>query len=200
MQSQRRYALIPLLLSAILLQTATWAKTPSRLWGSDGSAWTPASRLPDFSFAGYHFGESQIPTVPVAANVLKFGAVGDGKTDNTEAFRKAVESTQKGAILVPAGRYILTGQITITKSGVALSFDYHSNAPTRTCSPRLRSANSTGCGSAGGDLTAVRIVPPGRHSGTSASMRIPLPPRVSPTGRKSMSSVYPGSPQRPRRI
>ena len=121
MQIHRRYALIPLLLlAAILLPTETGAGTPSRLWGSDGSAWTPASRLPDFSFAGYHFGEGKIPDVPVAANVLKFGAVGDGKTDNTAAFQKAVDATINGAILVPAGRYILTGQISITKSGVVL--------------------------------------------------------------------------------
>ena len=46
----------------------------SRLWGKSGELWEPASRLPDFSFAGYHMGEEPIPKVPVKLNVKDFGA------------------------------------------------------------------------------------------------------------------------------
>lgn len=48
----------------------------SALWGVAGEAWAPTSRLPDFSYAGYHAGERPIPDVPVAANVRDFGARG----------------------------------------------------------------------------------------------------------------------------
>src|SRR6185503_6442966 len=33
----------------------------SELWGRGGERWSPRSRLPDFSFAGYHFGDDPIP-------------------------------------------------------------------------------------------------------------------------------------------
>ena len=36
--------------------------------------------LPDFSYAGYHFGEVPLPEYPVTANVKDFGAQGDGQT------------------------------------------------------------------------------------------------------------------------
>jgi len=90
------------------------------LWGKDGDAWTPASRLPDFSFAGYHSGEKPIPDVPVFTSVTAHGARGDGIADDTQAFRTAIAATETGAILIPAGRYLITDQLKITKSGVVL--------------------------------------------------------------------------------
>lgn len=110
---------IPFLLCAAMAGGVV-AQTPSKLWGIDGSQWNAQSRLPDFSFAGYGCGERPIPKVQVAGNVKEFGAIGDGIADDTEAFRKALESIKSGAILVPAGRYVLTGQIQIAKSGVVL--------------------------------------------------------------------------------
>ena len=47
----------------ICLTLAAHAET-SDLWGANGEHWTPQSRLPDFSFAGYHCGEAPIPNVP----------------------------------------------------------------------------------------------------------------------------------------
>ena len=96
------------------------AASASQLWGRDGLKWTPASRLPDFSFAGYHCGERSLPDVPVVTDVKAHGAKGDGQADDTGAFRHAVESASKGAILVPAGRYVLSDTITIAKSGAVL--------------------------------------------------------------------------------
>lgn len=92
----------------------------SELWGKEGEKWTPESRLPDFSFAGYRFGEAPLPDVPVKADVRDFGAVGDGKTDSTRAFLDAVASVDSGAILIPAGTYILSGIIRLDKSGIVL--------------------------------------------------------------------------------
>jgi len=51
-----------------------------------------------------------LPTIPAAKfNVVEFGAIGDGKTLNTEAFTKAVAAIAKaggGHLLVPAGTFM----------------------------------------------------------------------------------------------
>jgi len=92
----------------------------SALWGKNGESWTPKSRLPDFSFAGYHFGEAQPPTPPVDVSVKDFGAVGDGKTDDTEAFKRAVTEARGKAILIPKGIYVLSDRIKIDGHGTVL--------------------------------------------------------------------------------
>jgi hypothetical protein len=74
--------------------------------------------LPDFSRAGYRCGEQPLPELAVTVNVKKFGAIGDGRTDDTAAFRKAV--TEGGVIFIPAGRYVLTDTVRIERSGVVL--------------------------------------------------------------------------------
>ena len=48
-----------------------------------------------------------------------FGAKGDDEVDDTAAFTAAVAATE-GVLLVPAGRYVLTKQIFITKSNFVL--------------------------------------------------------------------------------
>lgn len=92
----------------------------SELWGRGGELWTPQSRLPDFSFAGYRFGNEPIPRLPVRANVKDFGARGDGEADDTQAFVRAITAVSDGAVLVPAGRYRITGVLKIAKSRVVL--------------------------------------------------------------------------------
>jgi hypothetical protein len=109
-----------IILLALVPSTGVRAATPSALWGNDGSAWTPASRLPDFSFAGYHGGGVPPPSPAVAASVKDFGAAGDGRTDDAEAFRKAIAATAKGVIQIPAGRYVLKSQVALDKGGVVL--------------------------------------------------------------------------------
>ncbi|MDB5318897.1 MAG: hypothetical protein JWN40_528, partial [Phycisphaerales bacterium] len=97
------------------------AQTPSALWGKSGESWTPTSRLPDFSFAGYHRGEAPLPAdLPARANVRDFGATGDGKHDDTAAFRKAIEQTASGAIDIPPGRYLITDILDIRKPNLLL--------------------------------------------------------------------------------
>ncbi len=59
------------------------------------------------------------PTIPNRVlSISDFGAVGDGKTSDTEAFRKAIAAVAQaggGTLTVPAGRY-LTGPIVLCSS------------------------------------------------------------------------------------
>jgi hypothetical protein len=91
----------------------------SDLWGTNGELWSAGGRLPDFSFAGYHCGEAPLPNVPAGVSVKDFGARGDGVTDDTAAFLKAIAGA-KGAIEIPPGRYVITDILEIKRSGVVL--------------------------------------------------------------------------------
>ncbi len=108
-----------LILLSLFLAAPVSAET-SKLWGANGEAWTTSSRLPDFSFAGYQSSRKPIPTVAQSANVKDFGAKGDGKTDDTEAFLTALESMPKGALVVPAGKYKLTQVIRVMRRGIVI--------------------------------------------------------------------------------
>jgi hypothetical protein len=112
--------LCALLLGAVVNRQPQAQAETSKLWGKAGELWTPQSRLPDFSFAGYHCGEVPLPDVPVVNSVTRFGAKGDGSTDDTAAFLKAIEETSNGALFIPEGRYVLTGVLTINKSNLVL--------------------------------------------------------------------------------
>lgn len=93
----------------------------SALWGKSGEAWTPASRLPDFSRAGYAGKLSTPPGNPPVIDVRRAGAKGDGITDDTAAFQQAIRSAQKGGVIfVPEGRYVITDVLEINRSGVLL--------------------------------------------------------------------------------
>ncbi|HNR32337.1 MAG TPA: glycosyl hydrolase family 28-related protein [Candidatus Hydrogenedentes bacterium] len=51
-------------------------------------------------------------------NVLDFGAVGDGETDNTEAFQKALDAAavgKGGVVFAPTGRYSFAGSLRVPK-------------------------------------------------------------------------------------
>ncbi len=98
----------------------SFAQQHSELWGRDGDAWSPTSRLPDFSYAGYRRGEQPIPNRDVDVTVKEFGAVGDGLTDDTAAFREAIRQSPGRVIGIPAGEYLITDIIEITRSGTVL--------------------------------------------------------------------------------
>src|SRR5947199_2479608 len=61
--------------------------------------------------------QPQLPVIPPHKFVLTdFGGVGDGKTMNTDAFRKAIAACKKaggGEVAVPAGIFV-TGPIELT--------------------------------------------------------------------------------------
>jgi hypothetical protein len=104
----------------LLVVNVVSAQSVSQLWGRSGEKWDPRGRLPDFSHAGYHSGAKAIPTVKRAADVKEFGAKGDGRTDDSDAFIKAIASVKSGAVYIPPGRYKITKIIEIKKSGVVL--------------------------------------------------------------------------------
>ncbi len=88
----------------------------SRLWGREGELWSPQSRLPDFSLAGYRRGEEPYRIPRERVSVRDFGAKGDGKTDDSAAFREAFEKGGGKVIEIPPGRYLLTGLFSLTAS------------------------------------------------------------------------------------
>lgn len=96
------------------------AAETSQLWGRRGEAWTPRGRLPDFSFAGYRRGEQPLPDLAPGVSVTSFGAKGDGTTDDTAAFVRALATVESGALEVPPGRYRITGLLEITRPNIVL--------------------------------------------------------------------------------
>jgi hypothetical protein len=93
---------------------------PSVLWGERGEKYDPAGLLPDFSFAGYERGEKAIPERAAEVSVKDFGALGDGKADETAAFQRALKEAAGKCIGIPAGRYILSDVIEIGTADTVL--------------------------------------------------------------------------------
>ena len=61
-----------------------------------------------------------IPDIPVVSNVKDYGVVADGKTDDAPIINKAItEAKTPGALLIPAGTYLLKSRL-ILKSGLVL--------------------------------------------------------------------------------
>lgn len=119
--STLRYALSLLMLQMVLLTpVASGADQNSELWGIAGEKWTPASRLPDFSQAGYRRGEEPYRIPKKSVSVKDLGAKGDGKTDDTKAFKKALASGPDKLVLIPKGRYVLSDMLEITQPRVVL--------------------------------------------------------------------------------
>src|SRR5689334_21202322 len=96
------------------------AQQYSQLWGRNGERWD-TTKIPDFTNSGYKQGKMPIPVYTSQIDVTKFGAVGDGKTDNTKAFRDAIRKCKKNqAVYIPAGTYLLTDSLVIGKSNICI--------------------------------------------------------------------------------
>ena len=83
---------------------------------------------PDYSIDWSQVGiPGGIPDVSAMVNVLDYGAVGDGSTDNLNAFNNALAAAIYGeAVLVPAGDYRLNGTLNMPE-GVVLRGECPSN-------------------------------------------------------------------------
>lgn len=58
-----------------------------------------------------------IPNYPVSVDLEDYGAVGDGTTDDTQAFFDAIDACPDShAVFIPAGTYLITDRIDIRKS------------------------------------------------------------------------------------
>jgi len=127
MLQTRKYLLILFILATSLfsltpVSTSTQSACEySSLWGTDGEKWDPHGRLPDFSYAGYHAGELNIPQ-PRAKWDLKrdFHAVGDGHTDDSPALMKALQSIDSGVLFIPKGVYLIAKRIDINKGNLII--------------------------------------------------------------------------------
>lgn len=118
-----KYSLITLLLLQI-----TGCGDPSK------NEWTPEILsdsvqkdvyLPDYSYAGYKWGEEPIPDLQgEVINITDFGAKANDKKDDTEAIKKAMEAAGNvdGNVIVyfPAGKFILKDIIYIERSNIVL--------------------------------------------------------------------------------
>jgi hypothetical protein len=103
---------------------------------SDGGMWRAKFRIPDSAPPGaYHLrlsngdgsdgewvdaGHFEIhasrAASPASFDVRAYGANGDGKTDNTQAFRKTIEAANSGGggtVYIPRGRYVLSEGLVI---------------------------------------------------------------------------------------
>ncbi len=76
--------------------------------------------LPDFSYAGYHWGEDPPPTVKAKLNVTSYGAIADDGKDDTDALFKAFAAAHEvdGPVVVkfPKGKFILKDILYIDRS------------------------------------------------------------------------------------
>ena len=111
---------VPALICLLLVSGHALAAQHSGLWGERGEKWSPQSRLPDFSFAGYRNGENPLPNIPRGVSVKNFGAKGDGEADDSQAFLDALEKAPNGAIEVPPGRYRITRLLEINRRNIVL--------------------------------------------------------------------------------
>ena len=77
--------------------------------------------MPDFSYAGYHAGEVDIPA-PKAKWDLKrdFHAVGDGHADDTSALVKALETIRNEVLFIPKGVYVISKRIDLNHGNVII--------------------------------------------------------------------------------
>ena len=80
--------------------------------------------LPDWSYAGYRWGEKAIPQLKPNLDVTDFGAVADDGKDDTAAILKAVTAAHEKAgpivLRFPKGRFILREIIWIERSDFVL--------------------------------------------------------------------------------
>src|SRR6476620_9798202 len=83
------------------------------VWGIKGEKWNRAVLL-DWSWSGYGAKERPYPQPPVVANILDFGARGDGIYDNIGPILAALAKARSvggGTVLIPAGRYNVSKRI-----------------------------------------------------------------------------------------
>lgn len=81
--------------------------------------------LPDFSYAGYGYGVTDIPNIAEMIDVADYGAIPDDGKDDSKALRAALKAAHSAngpvRVQLHAGRYDLTEILWIEKSGIVLA-------------------------------------------------------------------------------
>jgi len=102
-----------------ILPAAAADATAAGLWEEYKKDPDRHPNIPNCSYAGYERGEKPLPKAPVIVSVKDFGAKGDGTTDDTAAFREAItKAAGKGAVMIPAGTYALSGNLVLPSKTV----------------------------------------------------------------------------------
>ncbi len=106
------------------------AETEGRAPKEPTGSWTPevlkpgGPYLPDFSFAGYRWGDEPLPDLPPTLDVTDFGAKPDDAKDDTDAFKRAIAAarSEKGRVVlrVPKGRFIISDILFIERGDFVL--------------------------------------------------------------------------------
>ncbi len=87
------------------------------------SSWKPEALnapLPDFSYAGYRWGEAPLPDLAPTLEARKFGAVPDDGKDDTEGLQKALAAAGPRVVKLEPGRYEISDIIYFEHSNVVL--------------------------------------------------------------------------------
>lgn len=82
--------------------------------------------------------------VDYTINVKRYGAKGDGVTDDTAAINAAIQGTEAGNVYIPAAKYIISDPI-VMKVGVNLVGDSHFANPSNGLGSELYLANGSNC-------------------------------------------------------
>src|SRR5688500_6600916 len=99
----------------LILHCCAWGQKVAPLWMEFVEAKKAGKIpvLPDFSYAGYHFSEKEIPDVSKRKffDVTEFGALPNDETIDDEAIQKTIDAAERhkgGAVVFfPAGRYLI---------------------------------------------------------------------------------------------
>ncbi len=127
----RKSVVVSIHLTLILVLAASVLSAQSAstwvFFGSDGllhyKTDSQGNRIMDFSFAGYKGGGVALPVIPVAASASPVSG------DNTSNIQAAIDSVSqlspdangfRGAVLLAAGRYDVSGTLNVTAGGVVL--------------------------------------------------------------------------------
>ncbi len=100
--------------------------TAQELWEQFSQSPGTHPNIPDCSYAGYRYGEKTPAPPPHVQrfDVIEYGAVGDGITDDTAAIRRAIAAAGTyggGVVSFPKGAYRLSELLHIGNSGIVLS-------------------------------------------------------------------------------
>jgi hypothetical protein len=181
-------------MSISLLLGEAIAQTGKSNWISIGTngkiSYKPDARgntIPDFSYCGYDNSNSAIPNVTVVKTITAIS--GDNRTSIQNAIKEVESRTPdangfRGALLLKAGEYKVSGLITISKSGVVLKGEGNSTTGTRLIATATTQSNLIAFEGAGS---------PSEISGS----RVKISDTYVPTGTKSFtltnaSSFKPG--------
>ena len=106
-------------------EAQTWRSTLYPADWQPGTVVADGRFLHDFSYAGYHRGEDELPDPPgPVADASTFGADPTGETDSTAAIQAAIDSLADGGVVhLPAGSYRCDGLLRVETDGVVIDGD-----------------------------------------------------------------------------